>query len=99
MCPERTVLKWRATADEDGHYCFAVALSWSGLSFAPGGDATTSSDPGLGLAPGNVLPKRRSGDPAPLRRLSAGRRARREREPQGANNGHDGAELGISGLP
>jgi hypothetical protein len=20
------VMKWRATADEDGHYCFAVAL-------------------------------------------------------------------------
>jgi citrate synthase len=26
MCPERTRGKWRATADEDGHYCFAVAL-------------------------------------------------------------------------
>jgi hypothetical protein len=26
MCPERTVPKWRATADEDGQYSFAVAL-------------------------------------------------------------------------
>jgi plasmid stabilization system protein ParE len=42
---------------------------------------------------------RRSGDPAPLQRLSASRRARRKREPQGANNAHDRTEFGITGLP
>jgi hypothetical protein len=47
----------------------------------------------------NVLSYCCSGDLAPLRRRSAGRRTRREREPQGANDAHDGAEFGISSLP
>src|SRR6267142_485873 len=47
----------------------------------------------------NVLSSRHSGDPAPLRRLSASRRTRRERETQGADNAHDRAEFGITGLP
>jgi hypothetical protein len=25
-CPERNVPKWRTTADEDGHYTFAIPL-------------------------------------------------------------------------
>jgi hypothetical protein len=36
--------KWRATADEDGHYCFAVALRSHGPEHAPIGRTATAFD-------------------------------------------------------
>jgi len=60
-------VQWRATADEDGHYCFAVALWCCGLPRAPIGNAATACDFPLRFA-GGCFPDIAQGGPVTLRR-------------------------------
>jgi len=46
---QRRIPNWRAAADEDGHYCFAVALWWSDPTRAAIGLSATPSDLALRL--------------------------------------------------